>query len=157
VLATALIYATYTRRTDPTAKLESDPGSLPVQPIGPATGAQEESLAKLPEMTEAEIMAAQNTNAIAPNPADSLPGGDGYNAWATGGTPPSGAPPAQYVPPGGQTMTVNPGGGSQFMPSDIVPPGCSMLPSGVILCPQPLPANGVPKASPTPRSPAGNA
>jgi len=159
LLATALIYATYTRRTDPTAQLQPDPASLPVQPIGPATGAQEESLAKLPEMTEAEIMAAQNTNTISPNPADSLSGGgDGYNAWANGGPPPSGGPPAQYVPPSG-TVTIPPGGGgSQFMPADVVPPGCSMLPSGVILCPQPLPANGVvPKGTPTPKPPAGNA
>ena len=117
ILGGALIWATWTRRTDPTAQLVADPGSLPVQPIGPATGAQEESLARLPEMTEAEIMAAANSNMIAPNAGDMLPGGDGYNPWAGGGAPPVGAPPQQYIPPGGQMIDPSTGG-SQFMPPD---------------------------------------
>lgn len=155
VLAAALIYATSSRSTDTTAQLETDPQSLPVQPIGPATGAQEESLAKLPEMTEAEIMAYSNSNTAAA-PVDGTPGGDGYNPWANPGAPPVGAPPPQYVPPSGQTITVEPGA-SQFMPSDVVPAGCTMLPSGVILCPQPLGANSAPKTAPTPKSGAANA
>jgi len=114
LLAVAMIYAMSGKRTDPTAQLLPEAGSLPVQPIGPATGAQEESLAKLPAMTEAEIMAAQNSNTTLPT--DSLPGGDGYNPWAGGGVPPVGAPPQQYIPPGGQTITIDPNGGSQFMP-----------------------------------------
>ncbi|HEX3101712.1 MAG TPA: serine/threonine-protein kinase, partial [Pyrinomonadaceae bacterium] len=90
LLAVALIYATNIKKTDPTTELVADAGSLPVQPIGPATGAQEESLAKLPEMTDAEIMAAATgTMAVPPG---TLPGGDGYNAWANGGAPPIGAP-----------------------------------------------------------------
>jgi len=119
VLAAALIYATSTRSTDVTAHLESDPQSLPVQPIGPATGAQEESLAKLPEMTPAEIMAYSNSNAAAaPMENGGLPGGYGFNPWANGGTPPTGAPPSQYIPPpSGQTLTVQPGD-SPFMPSE---------------------------------------
>jgi hypothetical protein len=57
LLAVALIYATSVRQTDPTAQLQAaDVGSLPVQPIGPATGAQEESLARMPALTDAEIM-----------------------------------------------------------------------------------------------------
>jgi len=126
LLAFALIYATSVRKTDPTVALQAEPGSLPVQPIGPATGAMEESLAKMPAMTEAEIMAAGDANtAITPG---ALPGGDGINPWANGGTPPPGAP--QYVPPGGQVYTIDPNGGSQFMPPD-----------GVVLVPVPANSN----------------
>jgi serine/threonine-protein kinase len=146
LLAGALIYATSVKRTDPTTQLHADAGSLPVQPIGPATGAQEESLARMPAMTDAEIMAAQNANTMT---IDTLPGGDGYNPWANGGAPPLGAPPAQSIPPGGQLgvppggqsggqyVTIDPnGGGSQFMPQD----------GGVILVP--VPVEPSPKATP---------
>lgn len=144
VLAVALIYATSSRKTDPTTQLQAaDTGSLPVQPIGPATGAQEESLAKLPVMTDAEIMA---TSAMQQS-ADVVPGGDGYNAWANGGVPPPGAPLQQYIPPGGQVYTIDPNGGSQFMPND----------SGVILVPVPVntPDND-PNASQSPKAPSAN-
>ena len=154
LLAVALIYATSVKKSDPTTQLVADAGSLPVQPIGPATGAQEESLAKLPEMTEAEIMAAGNSNMALP--PGTLPGGDGYNAWANGGAPPLGAPPLQqqplnglppqaYVPPG-QTVTIDPNGGSQFMPQT----------DGLILVPVPRDANTAVKPTPTPKTPAGN-
>ena len=156
LLAVALIYVTSVRKTDPTAQLTADAGSLPVQPIGPATGAQEESLAKLPEMTEAEIMAA--SAGMMEQPPGTLPGGDGYNAWSNGGAPPIGAPvggapatgmPQPYTPPGGQTVVVDPNGGSQFMPQD----------SGVILVPVPVQpdANTAPTTKPTPSTPAANA
>lgn len=124
-------------------QLQADVGSLPVQPIGPATGAQEESLAKLPAMTDAEIMAVQSSNSALP--MDSLPGGDGYNAWANGGAPPIGAPPAQYIPPGGQYYTVDPNG-SQFMPQD----------GGVILVPVPANTSTAVKPSPTPKTQTAN-
>lgn len=118
LLAVALIYAASGRKTVPTTQLQADAGSLPVQPIGPATGAQEENLAKLPEMTEAEVMAIQNSNTTLP--MDSLPGGDGYNAWANGGAPPLGAPPPGSIPPGGQTITIGPTTGNPLMPSGIL-------------------------------------
>ncbi|MBK8466246.1 MAG: protein kinase [Chloracidobacterium sp.] len=143
LLAGALIYATSIKKTDPTVQLQADVGSLPVQPIGPATGAQEESLAKLPAMTDAEIMAVQSSNSALP--MDSLPGGDGYNAWANGGAPPIGAPPAQYIPPGGQYYTVDPNG-SQFMPQD----------GGVILVPVPANTSTAVKPSPTPKTQTAN-
>lgn len=156
LLAAALIYFTSVRKTDPTAQLTPDAGSLPVQPIGPATGAQEESLAKLPEMTEAEIMAA--SAGMMEQPPGTLPGGDGYNAWANGGAPPIGAPvggapatgiPQPYTPPGGQTVVVDPNGGSQFMPQD----------SGVILVPVPVQSdtNTAPTTKPTPNTAANAA
>ncbi|MEO6051641.1 MAG: protein kinase [Pyrinomonadaceae bacterium] len=146
LLAVSLIYLTSVKKTDPTTQLVADAGSLPVQPIGPATGAQEESLAKLPAMTDAEIMAATMTQT-----PDMVPGGDGYNAWANGGAPPAGAPlnqgipPVGYVPPGGQYYTVDPNG-SQFMPPD----------SGVILVPVPANTNTAVKPTPTPKTPGAN-
>lgn len=145
LLAAALIYATSVKKTDPTTQLQADAGSLPVQPIGPATGAQEESLAKLPAMTDAEIMAAQSSNTAVP--MDSLPGGDGYNAWGNGGAPPLGAPPAQYIPPGGQYYTIDPNNpNSQFMPPD----------GGVILVPVPANTSPAIKPSPTPKTQPAN-
>lgn len=154
VLAVALIYATSVRSTDPTTQLQAEAGSLPVQPIGPATGAQEQSLAQLPTMTDAEIMAT-----TADPLAGTLPGGDGYNAWANGGAPPIGAPPlgaipqagaplnqvptVEYIQPGGQTYTVpSSGSGSPFMPAD----------SGVILVPVPK----TPEPTPTPNKASGD-
>lgn len=143
VLAVALIYATSIRQTDPTTALQADADSLPVQPIGPATGAQEESLARMPPMTDAEIMATSPME----QPPGTIPGGDGYNAWANGGAPPAGAPLQGYTPPGGQVYTIDPNGGSQFMPQD----------GGVVLVPVPATnTNTAPKPTPTPRTPAGN-
>jgi eukaryotic-like serine/threonine-protein kinase len=146
LLGSALIYATWTKGTDPTQQLQADAGSLPVQPIGPATGAQEESLAKLPPLTDAELIAAGNMQQV---PGGVLPGGDGYNAWANGGVPPPGAPPGAtvmqpYMAPGGQVYTIDPNSGSQFMPTEG---------GGVILVP--IPANTAPPAN-TATRPQGN-
>jgi hypothetical protein len=184
IFAVALIYATSVRQTDPTeTTVAAADGSLPVQPIGPATGAQEESLAKLPALTEAEIMAAaaqaQQMDALAA-------GGDGYNAWANGGIPPAGAPlssgplagsqpgsplggmyppPTGYVPQGGQVISVD--GQSQFMPNDLNPGSvqlirrdvqtgaCTDMASGQpVPCPPGTATAAAPKASPTPKTPA---
>ncbi len=38
LLASALIYASYTKQTNPTTQLQPDANGLPVQPINPATG-----------------------------------------------------------------------------------------------------------------------
>ncbi|MER3632804.1 MAG: hypothetical protein C4325_12190, partial [Blastocatellia bacterium] len=73
ILAAALIYATRTKIADPATTAEPIPGSLPVQPINPATGVEEENLAKLPLTSE------PNSNATSAGSIDSLPGGDGYN------------------------------------------------------------------------------
>lgn len=165
IFAAALIYATSVRKTDPTTTLQADAGSLPVQPIGPATGAQEESLAKLPALTDAEIMATQTQ-------LNDLPGGDGFNAWANGGIPPAGAPlagsttgipsgiqtapPINYVPQGGELYTIPQGGQSQFMP-DYNPSGgvdirCKDVQTGQeIPCPKGPPPTA--KPSPTPKTP----
>ncbi len=138
LLAVVLIYATSVRKPDPPTQLQADNGSLQVQPIGPATGAQEESLAKPPAMTNAEIRAAANSNLARPM---DKPGSDGYNAWANGVAPPPGvAQPANaalknYVPPRGQVYPIDPNGGGQFMPPE----------GGIILVPVPANTNTAPK------------
>ena len=138
-LAAALIYATWTNRTEPATVLQSDANGLPVQPINPATGVEEQALASMPMTGET------NSNMSMP---EVMPGGDGYNPWGGGGPPP-GAP--EYVP-GGEVYTI-PGGGSQFMPN------CVPQPSGVMLCYGDPPPNAVPvKPTPTPRTtPEANA
>jgi hypothetical protein len=124
LVAGVLIYATRTKQTDVTAQLKPDEGSLPVQPLGPATGAQEEALMKLPvEMTPEEIAAAQNaatSAALGSAPYSSGPlagstaptGGDTYNPWANGGVPPPGAP--AYIPPAGSRVSGEPNPNSPF-------------------------------------------
>jgi hypothetical protein len=124
LLGGVLIYATRTKQTDVTGMLKPDEGSLPVQPVGPATGVQEEALMKMPaDMTPEEITAAQNANTAsglgAPpmGPYSSGPlagstaGGDTYNPWATG-QPPPGAP--AYVPPAGARVSGDPNPASPF-------------------------------------------
>lgn len=147
LLSVFLIYATSSRQTNPTTSLQPDANSQPVQPINPATGAEEQNLAALPG-SAAEVVGNSNTNSS--TGAGTLPGGDGYNPWATG-APPAGAPPQSYVGPGGQTINIPPGQ-SPFMQD--VPAGCTVQPSGLILCPVPV---TTPKPSPTPKQPAANA
>jgi serine/threonine protein kinase len=138
-LAAFLIYGTYSKRTDPTTALQPDANGLPVQPINPATGSEEQSLAAMPAYS-AETLANSNMSQM----PGMLPGGDGYNPWATG-APPPGAP---YIPPGGQVVTIDPATGSPFMPTD----------GGVILVPVPVNSNtNAAKPSPTPKQPAANA
>ncbi len=144
VLAAAMIYATSVKSTDPTTvMLQTDAGSLPVQPIGPATGAQEESLAKLPTMTDAEILATAEQLQL----PDSMPGGDGFNAWANPGVPPPGAPLQPYIPPGGQIYTIDPNNPSQFMPPQD---------GTVILVPVPMNTNTDVKPDPAVKPPPAN-
>lgn len=143
-LTIAMIYATSVKQTDPTTTSQANSNGMPVQPINPATGVEEQNLANLPPDP---LMA--NTNTSVPG-ADVYPGGDGYNPWANGGNPPPGGPPMQ---PGGPVITV-PNGQSPFM-SD---PNCVPQPSGIMLCTVPVSPTPQPKqnASPTPK-PGANA
>jgi serine/threonine protein kinase len=142
LLSVFLIYATSSKQTDPTTELQSDANGQPVQPINPATGVEEQSLATMPgAITD---LNGTNNNTM----PGTLPGGDGYNAWANGGAPPPGAP----IGAGGQTVTV-PNGQSPFMADS----GCIMQPSGLLLCPVPVTPTPTPKATPTPKSPPANA
>jgi serine/threonine protein kinase len=136
-LGAFLIYSTYTKRTDPTTALQPDANGQPVQPINPATGVEEQTLASMPAYN-AEMLANTNMSQV----PGTLPGGDGYNPWATG-APPPGAP--SYIAPGGQVVTIDPATGSPFMPTD----------GGVILVPVPVNTNTA-KPSPTPKQPASN-
>lgn len=144
LLSIFLIYATSSKQTNPTTVLQPDANGQPVQPINPATGAEEQNLAAMPGMMP-EVMGNSNSNSTMPGAA---PGGDGYNPWATG-APPAGAPPQTYTAPGG---TINiPPGQSPFMQD--LPPGCSVTPTGLVLCPVPV---TTPKPTPTPKLPPAN-
>jgi serine/threonine protein kinase len=145
LLSLFLIYATSSKQTNPTTALQPDANGQPVQPINPATGAEEQNLAAMPGMIP-EIVGNSNSNSTMTGGA---PGGDGYNPWASG-APPAGAPPQTYTGPGGQTINIPPGQ-SPFMQD--IPPGCSVQPSGLILCPVPV---TTPKPTPTPKLPAAN-
>ncbi len=140
-LAAVMIYATQSKQTDPQTVLMPDANGLPVQPINPATGMEEQQLAAMPNAFP-ETLTEQGAS-----PIDTVPGGDGYNPWATG-APPPGAPQQQYQPPGGY-VTIDPNSGSPFMPNE---------PGSVILVPVPVntaPEETKPSPSPT-RSPAAN-
>lgn len=142
LLASALIYATASKQTIPLTQLQPDANGQPVQPINPATGAEEQTLAAMP----GSIPGSMSNTDIMSQPPGTLPGGDNYNPWATG-APPPGAPPTGYVPPGGQYYTVDPSTGSPFMPPD-----------GVVLVPVPANTNTqAAKPTPTPKTPAANA
>jgi eukaryotic-like serine/threonine-protein kinase len=138
VLAVALIYATSVKQTSPTTQLQPDANGVPVQPINPATGTEEQALMSMPTgMTPGEF---SNSNAMT-QPPGTLPGGDNYNPWATG-APPPGAPFPNYVPQGGQVYQIDPNTGSPFMPPD-----------GVILVPVPVNTTA---PTPTPKPAAAN-
>ncbi len=136
ILAAALIYATSSKQTNPTTQLATDANGQPVQPINPATGVQEESLANMQGMSAETI---SNSNMAVP--PGTLPGGDGYNPWANGGAPPAGGPPT-YIGPGGQVITIDPNSPSQFMPAE----------GGVILVPVPANTNTAVKPTPSPKA-----
>ncbi|HEY0430127.1 MAG TPA: protein kinase [Pyrinomonadaceae bacterium] len=128
-LSALLIYVFSTKQTDPNT-MQLDANGQPVQPINPATGMNEQSMANMMPYS-AEMLANSNVN-IAPGGAAVLPGGDGYDPWNRPGafSQPSNAP-LQYVAPGGQVITIDPNNPSQFMPRD----------DGVVMVPVPIPAN----------------
>jgi len=140
LLAAFMIYGTYTKQTDPTTAMQPDANGMPVQPINPATGTEEQSLASMPALT---VDAIANSNMS--QPPGTLAGGDGYNPWGNGGVPPPGAP---YIPPGGQVVTIDPATGSPFMPTE----------GGVVLVPVPVNSNtNSARPTPTPRISGANA
>lgn len=142
ILTVALIYATSVKQTDPSTRLQPDANGQPVQPINPATGIQEQSLANMQGMST-----DTNYNSNMNVPPGTLPGGDGYDPWKNGVQPPPGAP---KVGQGGQVVTTDPNNPSVFMP----PEGCIPQPSGILLCPAPV---NKAKPTPTPKPNAANA
>lgn len=144
LLASALIYATYSKTADPVTQLKPDLNGIPVQPINPATGVEEQNLMAMP----ASVGGSFDANTMT-QPPGTFPGGDGYDPWASGQAPP-GAPPQNYVPPGGQVYTIDPNSGSQFMPYEG---------GGIVLVPVPANTAKPEKAAsptPTPQKPAAN-
>jgi serine/threonine protein kinase len=134
LLAVGMIYATYTKQTDPITQMQTDAEGIPVQPLNPATGINEQNMLYTSDGTMPEIIG--NPNMMMTDP---VPGGDGFDPWARGGAPPPGAP--NY--PTGQVITIpGDGSGSQFMPDSS---------GGIILIPVPVNANTSVKPSPTPK------
>jgi serine/threonine protein kinase len=127
LLAAALIYATSVKQTDPITSLQPDANGQPVQPLNPATGIEERNLASVPGFADA--------NSNLSMPPGTLPGGDGYDPWANS---------RSLQPPGG-TYNIPPDSQSPFT----MDPGCTMLPSGLVICPTQAPA---PNPTPTPRA-----
>lgn len=112
LLSVALIYATYTKQTDPTTALQLDANGQPVQPINPATG--------LPEMGAANMLPYGDANTFGNSNADAgqLTYPDGVNPWGDGtfSQPPADGSIPYPVQPGGEVITIPGQGGSQFMP-----------------------------------------
>ena len=130
LLAIGMIYATSVKQTDVPTTLGIDANGQPVQPLNPATGTSEQSLANMSPYQMPQQMG--NVNGVMMMMPQQLPdvaggvapsvGGDGYgdgrNFWSGEG-PPRGAPPSAYVGQGGQIITIpGEGGGSQFMPNE---------------------------------------
>jgi serine/threonine protein kinase len=132
LLAAALIYATSVKQTDPITSLQPDANGQPVQPLNPATGIEERNLATIPG-------SGTDVNSNLSIPPGTLPGGDGYDPWAN----------ARSLQPPGGTVTIPSDSGSLFT----MEPGCTILPSGIVICPTVVPQKS---PSPTPRSEAVN-
>lgn len=142
LLTIGLIYATSVKQTDPATAVQSDANGMPVQPINPATGVEEQNLSNLPP----DYTMLGNSN-INPALGDSVPG-DASNPWLNGNMPPAGAP---AIPPGGQVVQVPPGQ-SPFM----MDPNCIPQPSGIYLCPVPVTPTPAPRATASPRNANAN-
>jgi serine/threonine-protein kinase len=155
LLTVAMIYFTYSRQTDPTTVAQPDANGMPVQPINPATGVDEQNLSNLPP-DYTSLGSNSNTGVMQLDGTyPSVPGGGGENnPWLNGNNPPTGGPPIQQ---GGQVIQV-PNGQSQFSP----PEGCI----NAVWDPQrygwlcDMPGTPPTRPTPTPRptaSPAANA
>lgn len=165
MLAVGLIYATSVKQTDVQTQLQADANGQPVQPINPATGMNEQGLSQMMPYAGqpgAVMPGGVGATGMPTMPQPAIPNGDGfgdgYNAWGSG-RPPAGAPPPQYVPPGGTMVTIPGEGGSVFMPNEngtgyyMVPvnPNANAQPQpSPKTGKSPLPANTAPQPSPTP-------
>lgn len=111
ILSVGLIYATYTKQTDPTTALQYDANGQPVQPINPATG--------LPEMGASNMVPYGDANSFG-NANITDPGQltypDGVDPWGRGAIPPSDSSIPYPVQPGGEIYTIPGNSGSVFMP-----------------------------------------
>jgi len=156
LLGGALIYFTMGKKTDPTtAALTVDANSLPVQPINPATGQQEDSLVRM--------VADVNANVADPSLLDmtmrpsTLQGVEGsYPPVNYGGDPNLGVSPQTGYPQAGSQVPVYPSTGGPVVTIDPNNPNSPFMPNegGIILVP--IPANTPePKPTATPKPGAG--
>lgn len=137
LLAIGLIYATSVKQTNVPTQLQTDANGQPVQPINPATGLNEQGLSNMIPPVTGMIGNSRDMTVPQPVPGSSDGFGDGYNPWARGGAPPPGAPPQQYIPPGGQMIDPN-------------NPNSIFMQDGTVLVPVPANTNANVKPSPTP-------
>ncbi len=107
LLAFGMIYWTNTKQTNPSTVQQVDENGLPVQPLNPATGLNEQNLPNIADYP---------TNSLDPNDPMIQPdiGGDGYDPWRTPGTPPGGVPSYQPLGPGENTVVIPGDSGSIF-------------------------------------------
>ncbi len=141
LLAIGMIYATSVKQTDVPTAMQTDANGQPVQPLNPATGMSEQSLAN---MSPYQMPQMGNFNgAMMPQPmpsgGDGL--GDGRNFWSGEGPPPGAPPPTTYIGPGGQIFTVPADGSSPFMPTE----------NGTVVLVQPVNANTNTQPAATPK------
>ena len=116
LLSVAFIYATQVKQTNPETQLQTDANGMPVQPLGPATGMNEQGVNN---MLPYPVGGMDNSNMQYPDQVQQMPGGDGYDPWGRGGSPPPGAPPPVYQTDGNYVLI--PGNSnSQFMPGEYV-------------------------------------
>ncbi len=144
LMAFGLIYWTKSTQTDPATVFKTDENGLPVQPLNPATGLNEQNL---PNLTE------YSPNSLDPNDpllqSDVGGGGDGYDPWNIPGTPPGGSPSYQQVPLGGPTVTIPGNSGSIFTQDE--PVGYDERGNPIYLIRRPVQnPSPTPKPSPTP-------
>ena len=145
VLAAGLIYATSVKRIEPQMVMQTNPDGKPVQPLSPPTGLSEQNFSRMdgtmPQMYDVPNLSDIPVS-VGGSPTSSDGYGDGFDPWARGGAPPSGAPVYPSTGAGGQIITVDPNG-SVFMPQD----------GNIILVPVPADqqnANTNPKVKPSP-------
>ncbi len=112
LLSAALIWMTSSRQTDPST-YQYDANAMPVQPISPATGINEQGLSNIAQLPV--DLSNSNMQLTAP---DTLSGGASNPLWDQGYVPPTGP---VYVPPGGNQITVGPcDPNNPFMPCDTI-------------------------------------
>lgn len=117
LLSVALIYATQVRQTNPETQLQTDANGMPVQPLGAATGMNEQGVNN---MLPYPMPGMDNSNMMYPEQVQQMPGGDGYDPWGRGGAPPSGGPPPMYPQGGGEVYLVPGDSNSVFMSGEYV-------------------------------------
>lgn len=136
LLAFGLIYWTNTNQTDPTTVRQFDEDGMPVQPLNPATGTNEQNLPPVSDYPG---------NSLDPNDPIVQPdvggGGDGYDPWSRPGTPPGGSPSYQPYPPGGPTVTIKPDPNNPFNQDEQIF-GYDKDGNPIILVPKKVPAAG---------------